>query len=582
MTKFDELKEKYPNLIPVPELRANVSIIELATQYGYELKPEKGQSRPVLQHPSHGDTIIIKSPHDASQQVYQRAGDFSDSGTIIDFIRNRLSTVFSMFNRPGQHEFKSITDVLYDYLKIDPNQIARNRKTFDFKPDPVQKQSFAKDLFDIRPLEADNYLLKRNIDPSIVNSLEFSGKALTQVSYLNPATGHVEDFLTVKANPDRKYIEFHNVAFPYYNGLTADVMGFELRNENLKQHAPGSDRYRSVFLSNVPQKAQYFLVAESVIDAMAHKQLRAIRGDNAFDTVYFSTGGQLTHEQINTITRYSLGLNKDDDWKIVLAFDNDPKGHLFDLQFVQQVIAPHFPVSSTVATGGRIGLALPSDDLSRPAVDALLKRMETFNSTVRTQIPSVEGDDISKKELSSQLINIAATSNKQISLHVPETTAALAYISKSLLDVSGLSKRILVNKACSKDFCEDLTRHIERGQKYAYTITDDTGRTLLNSNSAVSILKTLAQLQHYNTGDGQNMTFQASLRLSSGWLKEMARLEIIKGEVVKAMQSPEFKRKVQEEKGMQAEQLTSKRQEATPRPENNPEQEKSTQLKIRP
>jgi hypothetical protein len=35
MTKFDELRERFPNLIPVQELRANVSILELATQFGY-------------------------------------------------------------------------------------------------------------------------------------------------------------------------------------------------------------------------------------------------------------------------------------------------------------------------------------------------------------------------------------------------------------------------------------------------------------------------------------------------------------------------------------------------------------------
>jgi hypothetical protein len=63
----------------------------------------------VLEHPHYKDTIIIKNPQDASQQVYQRAGDFTDSGTIIDFIRNRMTTVFSTFNRPAEHEFKNIT-----------------------------------------------------------------------------------------------------------------------------------------------------------------------------------------------------------------------------------------------------------------------------------------------------------------------------------------------------------------------------------------------------------------------------------------------------------------------------------------
>ncbi|WP_138994313.1 toprim domain-containing protein [Larkinella sp. C7] len=581
MTKFDELKQLYPNLIPVPELRANVSIVELAAQYGYEPKPEKGLGRPVLQHPKHGDTIIIKNPQDASQQVYQRAGDFSDSGTIIDFIRNRLPTVFSMFNRPGQNEFRSITNVLYDYLRIDPTQVAQNRKVIDIKASEGQRQSFTRDLFDLRPLVKDNYLLKRNIDPRIINGPEFAGKVFTQVSYLNAETGHTEDFLTAKAHPDRRYITFHNVAFPYYNGLSAEVMGLELRNENLKQHAAGSDRYKSVFLSNIPEKPVHFVVLESVLDAMAHKQLRSIRGDDAFDSVYFSTGGQLTQEQTNTITRYAVGLSKGEGWKIVLAFDNDLKGHQFDLQFVQQLVSPHFPMSPAVATGDRIGLVLPSDESHRPAVDALLKRMELFNNTIRGQIQAPESDDVTKKELSCQLINIATQANAQLSLHIPSTIAAMKTVSSSLLDITGLSNRILIDKSCSKDFTDDLKRHVERGKKFAYSITDESGKSCYTSSSAVTIQRALIHLQHQYTGEGGTKTFTVQQQQPDGWLKQQAHLNIKDGKVVSASQLPDFKKQVLVEKSGHAEQVAEKRQEVAAKPEVD-SSHKSASIKIKP
>lgn len=560
MTRFDELKQKFPNVIPVPELRANVSIVELAIQYGYEHLPHKGRTRPVLQHPGHGDTIVIKNPQDASQQVYQRAGDFSDAGTIIDFIRNRLSTVFSIFNRPGQHEFRNITNVLYDYLKIDPDQVARNRSAITIQPDPNPKQPFAKELFDIRSLEKDNYLLKRNIDQKIIESPEFKGKAVTLVTYLNTETGRTDDFMTAKANPDRKYLTFHNVAFPYYNGLSAEVMGFEVRNENLKQHAPGSDRQSSVFISNIPPKIVRFVIVESVLDAMAHKQLQSIRGDDAFNTVYFSTGGQLTPEQVNTISRYVSSLEKAPNWKIELSFDDDTKGHRYDLQFVQKLVASHFPISSTVATGNRTGLLLPEADAHQSIREALLNRVELFNTNVRSQIERADSDDITKKEISTQLINIGQVEQQKV-IYVPETMSALKTISQALLELTGLGKRIELVKSCSKDFTDELKLNLDEAKRFTYAVVNESGKILYNSNSAATIQRTLILLQHHHTGEGQNVTFRAVSRQSNGWMKEQALIEIKDGRVHKASEQSDFKKQVLEEKSDRSQQASAKRQE---------------------
>ena len=42
MIRFGELKEWIPRLVPVQELRANVSITELAVHYGYKPLLRKG------------------------------------------------------------------------------------------------------------------------------------------------------------------------------------------------------------------------------------------------------------------------------------------------------------------------------------------------------------------------------------------------------------------------------------------------------------------------------------------------------------------------------------------------------------
>jgi hypothetical protein len=548
MTKFDELKERFPNLIPVQELRANVSIIELALQYGYEPQLHKGKSRPVLENAQYGDMIIIKNPQDAGQQVYQRAGDFTDSGTIIDFVRNRLTTVFSTFNRPAEHEFKNVTDVLYDYLRVDPSLVARNRQVAAKLTDDKPKQAFAKEIFDIRPLEADNYLTTRQIAPQTINSPEFANKVVSQVSYFDSEKGQSESFLAVKENPERKYITFNNVAFPYYNGLSTEVTGLELRNENVKLHAAGSDRYSSVFISNPPQKPAQFFILESGIDALSHKQLRTIRGDNQFNAVYFSTGGQLTAQQINTITRYIASFDKAPDWKINLAFDNDSKGHLFDLQFIQQLSATKLPLTSTVAGINRIGYLLPEQEAHRPMRDALLDRIESYNKSVQAQF-SPEADPLGKKELNGQLITVGHNQG-QIVLNIPEASGPLQLVSQTLLELTKLDQRIRIEKSCSKDFNQELVREVKLGEKFGFTIKDEHGVELLYGNSTTQMARSLQQFRQQAEAQGATMTLTLSQRVSFGFLQPLAQVKLENGVCIKSEQMPTLKDLIQQEKGL--------------------------------
>lgn len=546
MTKFDELRERFPNLIPVQELRSNVSIVELALQYGYEPQQHKGRSRPVLENAMYNDTIIIKNPQNAAQQVYQRAGDFTDSGTIIDFIRNRMTTVFSMFNRPAEHEFKNVTSVLYNYLRIDPQQVNRHRQTTAKLTDDKPKETFAKELFDIRPLEKENYLNKRQIAPQTINGPEFANKVVTQIGYFDPQKGSSESFLNVKDHPERKYLTFTNVAFPYYNGLSTEVTGLELRNENVKLHAPGSDRYSSVFISNPPPKADKFFILESAIDALSHKQLRSIRGDNEFNSVYFSTGGQLTPQQVNTITRYISSFEKSPEWKINLAFDNDTKGHLFDLQFIQQLSATKFPISSTVAGINRVGYLLPEQDVYRPIREALLDRIEAYNKGVQAQF-SPEADPLGKKEMNGQLITIGHN-NGQIVLNIPEAVGPLSAVSKSILELTQLEQRIEIAKSCTKDYNQELTRAVKQGEKFKYVLTDETGKVLFLGNTATQMTRTMQHLKHQAEAEGETKSFTITERQAFGLRQPQVEVRIEKGEVIKSTQQPAFNQQVVAEK----------------------------------
>ncbi|GHB87895.1 toprim domain-containing protein [Persicitalea jodogahamensis] len=539
MTKFDELKERFPNLIPVQELRANVSIIELAVQYGYKPLLRKGRNRPVLEHSDFGDIIIIKNPQDASQQVYQRAGDFTDSGTIIDFIRNRLSTVFSIYDRPGNHEFKNITNVLYDYLRVDPARVSQNQQLTPKLAESSVKQPFAKEKFDVRPLEEDNYLITRHIAPEILLRPEFVNKVVTHIAHFNPESSRTEDFLTVKEHPERNYHQFSNVAFPYYNGQSTEVTGLELRNDNLKVHAPGSDRFSSVFVSNPPPKVQSFYLMESAIDALSHRQLRSISGDNDFNSVYFSTGGQLTLQQVNTITRYIGSFEKTAKWCIVLCFDGDTKGHKYDLQFIQQLAAVNFPLKTTAGGPDRVAYLLPEAETFRPTREALLNRIELYNNTVLSQFSQTGVGTLGQKELNGQLIAVGRV-GKQTQISIPQACAPLSAICGFLLEVSGLAQRIKIEKSCTKDFNMDLTQEVRLGDEFRYAIKDETGLVLFNGNSPADMARTMQQIMQQAEKDVQSKTFILTERQPFGFQKPQVEIKVERGKVIRSIQTPEF------------------------------------------
>ncbi len=447
MTQFDELKARYPNLIPVQELRAAVSIIELAQYYGYLPQPRKGKSRPVLTHPLYQDTIIIKHPQDAAQQLYQRAGDFADAGTLIDFVRHRLTTVFAAFHRPDHSPFRCTTNVLYDYLRIDPHQRPTDHAltpTLNQTTQPPD-EGFTIEAFDLQPLQEDSYLTRRLITQATLQRPEFLGKVVTQITYFDPLTKQTRPFNLVK-DQLQFYRQFANVAFPYYNGHTAAVTGLELRNDTLKLHAPGSDRTSSVFVSNPPPSTQRFVVTESVIDALSHQQLRNGYGDGAFNTVYFATGGQVTPQQVHTIIRYLGELPKAPDWTLELAFDNDPKGHHYDLLFIQQLMALIFPLTPAPGTGSHYHYHLPRGKAFSAIRQAFIEWVMDWNQQGQEQATAAR----------ILIDSLSPGSQEPITMRLPATSVVLRAVSEALLTLTALEQHVRITKARGKDFNDDL------------------------------------------------------------------------------------------------------------------------------
>jgi len=449
MTPFEQLKRRFPQLIPIPELRDNVSIIQLALHHGYQLQPQKGKTRPVLTHPNYQDTIIIKYPAQPGQQLYQRAGDFTDAGTIIDFVRHRLTTVFARFNHLGQHQLTNITQVLYDYLRVDPKSSTIQQQP-TFSVEKTNPSTFQPTEFDLRPIEPVNYLLERAIKPATWQTPEFAGKVWTQVTYFDQQAGHSVSFAMAQAQPQRAYRTFHNVAFPYHNSISDEVSGLEIRNHGLKQHATGSDRSTSVFVSNAPVRAARFYIMESVIDALSHFQLKYQQGDHPFENVYFSTGGQLTLGQISTILGYINRIEKTSDWQLYLSFDNDLSGHRYDLQFVQQLVSTQLPLTSMASTGNHITYQLSQQEQNQLLQVALVSKIEHFNHQL-----AIDSIHHSTPNILSQPITIDRT-HVQTQFRLPYDCNVIAFFTWQLLDITRLSQRVIIHKSVSDDFNSDL------------------------------------------------------------------------------------------------------------------------------
>jgi hypothetical protein len=108
-----------PEVLSFAEFRDRISILDLAFSNGYvPNKKHWSKKYPVLDNPATGDRIYIINPDKSSNQGYVNVHDDADKGTLIDFVRKRLTSDFKKFNRPDKSEFSNINGVLYHYLSL--------------------------------------------------------------------------------------------------------------------------------------------------------------------------------------------------------------------------------------------------------------------------------------------------------------------------------------------------------------------------------------------------------------------------------------------------------------------------------
>ena len=283
------------------DFRNEISIIELALSVGYKLRKKDGIKWPVLKDEISGDKIIIVNPQSISNQGYFNPQDLKDKGTLINFVKNRLGSIFPYLN--GKSEAGNINAVLYNYqrlpmpkrdlFKIDANNLVSEYSEKEFHiPDGLSE------------LKDPTYLYFRGIQSQTINNSFFKRK-----------------IFNVKSN------DYNNIGFPYYNAF-GDTVGFELRNKHFRHVIEGTDRSIGIWHSNLPQTLESVILTESPIDALSYHQLKGKK-----NTLYVSFGGSVTFRQLETVKSIIASANVSPELKIISAVDNDEMGRIYTQKF---------------------------------------------------------------------------------------------------------------------------------------------------------------------------------------------------------------------------------------------------------
>ena len=283
------------------DFRNEISIIELAFSVGYKLRKKDGFKWPVLKDDISGDKIIIVNPKSTSNQGYFNPQDIKDKGTLINFIKNRLGSIFPYLN--DKSEAGNINAVLYNYQNLPLPEM----NLFKTHVNKLVKE-YAEKKFclpeGLSELKDSSYLYFRGIQSQTVNNSLFKGK-----------------IFNVKMN------NYNNIGFPFYNAF-GDTVGFELRNNQLKHVIEGSDHSFGIWHSNLPSTLENIILTESPIDALSYHQLK---GNN--NSLYVSFGGSVAEGQLETVKSIILESSENSELKIISAVDNDKMGRIYTQKF---------------------------------------------------------------------------------------------------------------------------------------------------------------------------------------------------------------------------------------------------------
>lgn len=437
------LKDTFPQAKSFEEFRREISIIELATAYGYVHEVRKGLRSPVFYHAQYQDRIIILNARHPANQGYWNPEDDADKGTLIHFVKRRLGTVFPAEENSG--DISQVNRFLYQYLRLDPFVRQRNREQFNYEAlAQLETRDFSLDNYTLLPLAHTGFFTSRKIAPETLLLPEFKGK-IFQVQHQDPK------------KPGTRYT---NTAFPFFLAQDDKIVGLEIRNANFKSHAEGSNRSSGVWHSNLPAQLDRIVMVESALDALAYQELK-----KQSNILFVSYGGNLTVNQVQTIKALKRRGLASMHFQFVSASDNDKKGAYYDLLFIRELVADNLPSQRLAHPRNYIRLVFASPAAYKPETpgpadirlfgEALADRLQAFyQAPVPIPLNSKKAAKTRPDPLPER-IQVQAE-GKQVRVQIPNNFAALNLFNHKFIQAAGLEQEVRLDKALLNDYNEDL------------------------------------------------------------------------------------------------------------------------------
>jgi Toprim-like/Protein of unknown function (DUF3991) len=249
--------------------KSEISLVELASLYGYELiKAKSSRYSVVMSHPD-GDKVVISTDKDG-HGIFFSVRD-SASGSVIDFVKYMEGVNL------GHARVK-----LRQYLA--PGWLVQHSH--------VHYRPIAQEDSNVASLYA-----------KWEGLAEYSGGYLENRG-LNPETiALFSDKIRLDAR--------NNVCFRH--GNEHSLTGWEMKNRGFTGFSTGGKK--ALFGCPVGS-LDHLIICESAIDAMSYYQLKKVNG------FYLSFGGSLSNEQIELL-RWAIGRY---DVPVIVAADNDDRG----------------------------------------------------------------------------------------------------------------------------------------------------------------------------------------------------------------------------------------------------------------
>ena len=255
--------------------KQDINLTQYAAYLGYEVDRKKSTRNSIAMRSSNDKVIISKRN---SYWVYFSVFNDQDSGTIVDFVKNRSNKTFPEIGQELN------TWLGGGAVLPEPKTYVSDVQERQFDPARVKR------IFNYcRPATAHPYLESRGITPSLLSSQRFTGRIFT----------------------DRH----GNAVFPHFK--KGQVCGLEMKNAEKGFLVRGSQK--TFWRSNTKQGDDTLVISEAVIDALSYHRLFSNQ-----QSIYMATGGGISADQADILKAFVKQTSYLKN--IILITDNDQGG----------------------------------------------------------------------------------------------------------------------------------------------------------------------------------------------------------------------------------------------------------------